>query len=230
MILQQDKWPKFRLSWHDVSSIVDLNYSTVDSRGFVTVLGTNVDSSDADAVRYPGMTIAQLREYFLLGALFQSGKIQSVYVDLDRTVSGSAVSLHQPLALPTYPELRPDLFTERRELGVLDIGEPGKVRVRGGCRIEEQMMKLGDNGHGDHRKHRIGAGWRRGPLLRGGTGADGAQAGATGKFSHHWISRCNVGQISGQLYDADRAQQSAAAPNCTNTTPISSSSSTVKRR
>ena len=30
MILQQDKWPKFRLSWHDVSSIVDLNYSTVD--------------------------------------------------------------------------------------------------------------------------------------------------------------------------------------------------------
>ena len=53
-----------------------------------------------------------------------------MYVDLDRTVIGSAVALHQPPALPTYPELRADCFTERRELGVLNIGKPGKVRVR----------------------------------------------------------------------------------------------------
>ena len=82
-----------------------------------------------DAIRYRGMTTAQLRESFLLDDLFQPGTIQNVYVDLDRTVIGSAVPLHQPLALPTYPELRADCFTERRELGVLNIGAPGKVRV-----------------------------------------------------------------------------------------------------
>jgi 4-deoxy-L-threo-5-hexosulose-uronate ketol-isomerase len=82
-----------------------------------------------DAIRYSTMNTAQLRESFLLEDLFQPGTIQNVYVDLDRTVIGSAVPLHQPLALPTYPELRADRFTERRELGVLNIGEPGKVRV-----------------------------------------------------------------------------------------------------
>jgi 4-deoxy-L-threo-5-hexosulose-uronate ketol-isomerase len=82
-----------------------------------------------DAIRYPSMTTAQLREAFLLDDLFQPGTVQNVYVDLDRTVIGSAVPLHQPLALPTYPELRSDFFTERRELGVLNIGGLGKVRV-----------------------------------------------------------------------------------------------------
>lgn len=82
-----------------------------------------------DAIRYPGMSTAQLREAFLLDDLFQPGTIQNVYVDLDRTVIGSAVPLQQPLALPTYPELRADFFTERRELGVLNIGATGKVRV-----------------------------------------------------------------------------------------------------
>jgi 4-deoxy-L-threo-5-hexosulose-uronate ketol-isomerase len=82
-----------------------------------------------DAIRYPTMSTAQLRESFLLEDLFQPGQIQNVYVDLDRTVIGSAVPLQQPLALPTYPELRADFFTERRELGVLNIGASGKVRV-----------------------------------------------------------------------------------------------------
>jgi 4-deoxy-L-threo-5-hexosulose-uronate ketol-isomerase len=82
-----------------------------------------------DAVRYPTMSTAQLRESFLLSDLFQPGTVQNVYVDLDRTVIGSAVPLDKPLALLTYPELRADSFTERRELGVLNIGAPGKVRV-----------------------------------------------------------------------------------------------------
>ena len=82
-----------------------------------------------DVIRYPSMTTSQLRESFLLDDLFQAGTIQNVYVDLDRTVIGSAVPLHKPLALPTYPELRADFFTERRELGVLNIGGLGKVRV-----------------------------------------------------------------------------------------------------
>ena len=85
----------------------------------------------ADAVRYRTMTTAELRETFLITDLFQSGRIDCVYVDLDRTVIGSAVPLDAPLVLPTYDELKAGFFTERRELGVLNIGGAGSVTVNG---------------------------------------------------------------------------------------------------
>jgi 4-deoxy-L-threo-5-hexosulose-uronate ketol-isomerase len=52
-------------------------------------------------------------------------------VDLDRTVIGSAVPLETALALPCPAELRAESFTERRELGVLNIGGAGSVHVDG---------------------------------------------------------------------------------------------------
>jgi len=82
-----------------------------------------------DPVRYATMTTRQLRDSFLLDNLFQPGELQAVYVDLDRTVLGSAVPLHSPLSLAAYPELRAESFTERRELGVLNIGGKGSVQV-----------------------------------------------------------------------------------------------------
>ena len=45
----------------------------------------------ADAVRYEMMNTEELRETFLLEELFQPGEIEFAYVDLDRTVIGSAV-------------------------------------------------------------------------------------------------------------------------------------------
>jgi 4-deoxy-L-threo-5-hexosulose-uronate ketol-isomerase len=86
----------------------------------------------ADPVRYPHMTTEELRETFLLGGLEQAGAIQLAYVDLDRAIVGMAVPLESPLALPTSPELRASFFTERRELGALNIGGPGTVHV-GSC-------------------------------------------------------------------------------------------------
>ncbi len=83
----------------------------------------------ADPVRYERMTTAELRESFLLDSLFQPGTIQLAYVDLDRAVVGIAAPVDQPLPLPTYDELKAEYFTERRELGVLNIGGPGKVTV-----------------------------------------------------------------------------------------------------
>jgi 4-deoxy-L-threo-5-hexosulose-uronate ketol-isomerase len=83
----------------------------------------------ADAVRYPRMTTAELRETFLLQDAFVTGEIHLAYVDLDRTVIGAAVPAEKPLTLETYPELRSDFFCERRELGVLNVGGQGSVRV-----------------------------------------------------------------------------------------------------
>lgn len=85
----------------------------------------------SDPVRYPRMTTAELRETFLLESLFTADSIQLVYVDLDRTVIGSAVPTATPLTLETYPELRADFFCERRELGVLNVGGAGTITVDG---------------------------------------------------------------------------------------------------
>jgi len=85
----------------------------------------------ADPVRYPRMTTRELRETFLLDGLYEPGAIQLNYLDLDRAVAGFASPLAEGLALPTYPELRAGYFTERRELGVLNIGGAGAVTVEG---------------------------------------------------------------------------------------------------
>jgi len=85
----------------------------------------------ADVVRFPHMSTAELRATFLLEDLFASDQVQLVYVDLDRTVIGSAVPLASPLTLPCPAELRATSFTERRELGVFNIGGDGAVDVDG---------------------------------------------------------------------------------------------------
>jgi 4-deoxy-L-threo-5-hexosulose-uronate ketol-isomerase len=85
----------------------------------------------ADAVRYPRMTTAELRETFLLDGAFIPGAITLAYVDLDRTVLGGVVPTSSAVTLETYPELRSDYFLERRELGVFNVGGPGTVSVDG---------------------------------------------------------------------------------------------------
>lgn len=85
----------------------------------------------ADPVRYKRMTTEELRETFLVEDLFKPGKIELVYTDLDRAVIGSAVPTNAPLTLPTEPELRAEYFTERRELGALNVGGKGSIEVEG---------------------------------------------------------------------------------------------------
>ncbi len=83
----------------------------------------------ADPVHFPRMTSMELRDTFLVDGLYHPGTIQMAYVDLDRAIIGMAVPTDAPIALPTYPELRATFFTERRELGVLNVGGPCIVHV-----------------------------------------------------------------------------------------------------
>src|ERR1700677_1423835 len=85
----------------------------------------------ADAVRYEMMNTEELRETFLLEGFFRPGEIEFAYVDLDRTVIGSAVPVSEELQLETEPELRAEYFLERRELGVFNVGGAGSVVVDG---------------------------------------------------------------------------------------------------
>jgi len=83
----------------------------------------------SDPVRYPRMTTQELRACFLADSLSQLGEIRLNYVDLDRAVVGIAEPSAGPLKLTTSLELRAEYFTERRELGALNIGGPGVVQV-----------------------------------------------------------------------------------------------------
>jgi 4-deoxy-L-threo-5-hexosulose-uronate ketol-isomerase len=96
----------------------------------------------ADSVRYRTMTTEELRETFLVTDLFQPGKLSVTYVDLDRTVIGSAVPTGNALPLPTYEPLKSNYFTERRELGVLNIGGAGNVTVNGATHRLDKLDAL----------------------------------------------------------------------------------------
>jgi 4-deoxy-L-threo-5-hexosulose-uronate ketol-isomerase len=84
-----------------------------------------------DAVRTASMNTAQLRSAFLVEDLFSPGEIRMVYCDADRAVIGAAVPVASQLNLGTDDSLRSDYFAERRELGVLNIGQKGSVEVDG---------------------------------------------------------------------------------------------------
>ena len=83
----------------------------------------------ADSHRFPRMTTPELRQAFLITDLFRPGQLDLVYTDQDRAIIGSAIPLAAPLILPTDDALKADYFTERRELGLLNIGGPGSVLV-----------------------------------------------------------------------------------------------------
>ena len=83
----------------------------------------------ADPVRYPTMKTAEIRETFLIDSLCKPGQIEMSYVDLDRAVVGMAVPLESKLILPVDDALKAEYFTERREVGVLNIGSSGFVTV-----------------------------------------------------------------------------------------------------
>lgn len=73
----------------------------------------------------------ELRSRFLLQDLFADGEIRLKYCDIDRVVVGAACPVKEPLSLDAYDELKASFFCERRELGVINIGDSGTVTTDG---------------------------------------------------------------------------------------------------
>jgi len=72
----------------------------------------------------------ELKKSFLIEDLFQKNKIPMTYSDIDRSITGSAVPSGKSLNLvATKKEMAADHFTERRELGIINIGDSGSVSV-----------------------------------------------------------------------------------------------------
>ncbi|RPI20419.1 MAG: 5-dehydro-4-deoxy-D-glucuronate isomerase [Acidobacteria bacterium] len=73
----------------------------------------------------------ELRARFLIDSLFQPECLQLVYSDQDRLIVGSAVPGADTITLDVSRALRAAYFTERRELGVINLGGPGLIEVEG---------------------------------------------------------------------------------------------------
>ncbi len=73
----------------------------------------------------------QLRDHFHVGGLFEAGQIKLVYSHYDRLLLGAVVPDGAPLTLDHVPETGTPSFLDRREMGILNIGETGQVEVGG---------------------------------------------------------------------------------------------------
>jgi 4-deoxy-L-threo-5-hexosulose-uronate ketol-isomerase len=71
----------------------------------------------------------ELRAAFLITDLFKPNEITLHITDLDRAVVGGAMPVEGTLELETPDALRATSFTERREIGVLNIGGDGIVNI-----------------------------------------------------------------------------------------------------
>ena len=87
---------------------------------------------------YKRMTTAELRGAFLAD-LFEEGKLNLLYCEVERSIVGAAVPTLGTLKLEAGKELAADFFCQRREVGVLNIGGNGTVTVDG---AEYQMENL----------------------------------------------------------------------------------------
>ena len=72
---------------------------------------------------------ARIRREFLVENLFVPGKISMVYSMYDRMIAGGASPESSPLMLETISPLKSDYFLSRRELGIINVGAPGTVRI-----------------------------------------------------------------------------------------------------
>jgi len=77
------------------------------------------------------MDTKELRARFLVEGLFKPDEATLVYTSLDRMIVGSVVPDRVPLELTGGQQLASKQFAERREVGVVNIGSPGRVTVDG---------------------------------------------------------------------------------------------------
>ena len=80
---------------------------------------------------YKRMTTAEVRDAFLIENLFEEGKLNLLYCEVERCIVGAAVPTGSSLVLEAGEELAADYFCQRREIGVLNIGGDGTVRIDG---------------------------------------------------------------------------------------------------
>ena len=83
-------------------------------------------SSNVDAKHYD---TERLRKEYLVENVMVPDEINMVYSMFDRIIAGGAVPVKEELLLSAPDILRADWFTQRREVGIINVGGPGSVVV-----------------------------------------------------------------------------------------------------
>lgn len=78
-----------------------------------------------------GMNTTELRDEFLVQNFLIPNEINLIYTHYDRFIVGGAVPTTKPIELETIEPLKAEYFLERRELGIINIGDSGTVTVDG---------------------------------------------------------------------------------------------------
>jgi len=86
-------------------------------------------AADPDAVRL--LTTEELRRRFLVETPFRPDAVALTYSHVDRVVVGGAMPVAATLALEALKPIGSERFLQRRELGVINVGGAGRVRVDG---------------------------------------------------------------------------------------------------
>lgn len=76
-----------------------------------------------------GFDTQNLRKNFIVEDLFQQDKIKLVYTHYERYIVGGVLPVYQALSLDAIEPLKAKNFLDRRELGVINIGDTGVVTV-----------------------------------------------------------------------------------------------------
>lgn len=83
-----------------------------------------------DKEGFKKFTTADLRKSFLIENLFSKNAIPMVYSDVDRSITGSAVPVGKSLKLTaSAKEMAAEYFAQRREIGIINIGGKGMIKV-----------------------------------------------------------------------------------------------------
>jgi 4-deoxy-L-threo-5-hexosulose-uronate ketol-isomerase len=77
------------------------------------------------------MDTAQLRQNFLIETLFIADQCSWVLTFFDRFLTGGAMPVTGPVTLAPPDNLKANYFLERRELGMINVGGPGRVIADG---------------------------------------------------------------------------------------------------
>ena len=74
---------------------------------------------------------AQLRKHYHISHIFEPDSINLTYSHQDRIIAGGIMPVEQALKLESCKELAAPYFLARREMGVINIGGPGRVTADG---------------------------------------------------------------------------------------------------
>ena len=72
----------------------------------------------------------KIRERFVMEKVMVADEINVTYTMYDRLIYGGAMPVEKELTLDTFEELKAEHFLDRRELGVINVGGPGEIKVK----------------------------------------------------------------------------------------------------